>query len=75
LSIGRKRSSTELRDARRETFKRGCKVFYAIFGTALVLIGALYVLEGIVIVPGFDLTQAAGFGLVGFLFLFAAVLI
>jgi hypothetical protein len=75
LSIGRKRSSSELRDERRESFRRGIRWFYALFGTILVLIGLAYLLEGITIIPGFDTTQAAGYGVVGFLFLAAAVLI
>jgi hypothetical protein len=75
LSIGRKRSGSELRDERRESFRRGIRWFYALFGTILVLIGLAYLLEGITIVPNYDTTQAIGYGTVGFLFLFAAVMI
>jgi hypothetical protein len=50
-------------------------VFYFFFGTVLILIGLAYLLAGIAIIPQFDPIQAAGYGVVGFLFLFAAVLI
>jgi hypothetical protein len=48
---------------------------YLLFGTALVSIGSTYLLWSIAIIPGFDTTQAGGFGIVGFFFIFAAVMI